>query len=80
MEDPSEEPPTIVASSGSSTYEGASDVSLSHLFHPLPLHLPVGLSFCGCFGLGCGLFCFLFPLVLQVQGVLDDFFCSKLLG
>ena len=32
-----------MASSGSSTTEGASDVSLSHLFHPLPLHLPVAL-------------------------------------
>ena len=30
-----------VASFGSSTYEGASDVSLFHLFHHPPLHLPV---------------------------------------
>ena len=34
-----------VASFGSSTYEGASDVSLSHLFHPPPLHLPVVFPF-----------------------------------
>ena len=34
-----------VASFGSSTYKGTSDVSLSHLFHRPPLHLPVC---CGC--------------------------------
>ena len=33
-----------VASFGSSTYEGASDVSLFHLFHHPPLHLPVAFS------------------------------------
>ena len=55
---------------GSSTYEGASDVSLSHLFHQPPLHLPVAFPFVVVvlclFGFVC---CFCFPLVLQVQGI-----------
>ena len=33
-----------VASFGSSAYESASDVSLFHLFHHPPLHLPVAFS------------------------------------
>ena len=71
----------FVASSGSSTTEGASNVSPSHLFHSPPSTcrwfslcgcLVWGLVFCGC----------LFPscvcLVLQVQEILISHFSQVL--
>ena len=61
-----------VASSGSSTAEGASDVSPSHLFHPFPGTCR-WLSLCGCLVWGLVCFAFCFPpfvcFVLQVQRI-----------
>ena len=50
-----------------STTERASDVSLSHLFHPFPLHLPVALLV-WLFGLESSLFCFLVSLFCKCKG------------
>ena len=72
-----------VASFGSSTYECASDVSLFHLFHHPPSHLPVAFSlWLWLFALGFVVcFCFLgfasarvFLLVFSSR-VLDDRQC-----
>ena len=75
-----------VASSGSSTTEGASDVSPSHLFHLSPgtcRLVCLCLGFCGCFVCWVGFCSFLVSRVLQVLGdvlifyprVLDDRQC-----
>ena len=58
-----------VASCGSSTTEGASDVSLSHLFHLPSSTCRVSFVFCVLVGGGVVLFVLVVSHVLQVLGV-----------